>query len=133
MRRQFRLPETDEEYLEIRGLPWETVLENNVMRVVLYDFTVPQGYNQEKVSVNLRIESSYPDSQIDMAYFHPPLARLDCRPINAIANDQFDSKMWQRWSRHRTSNNPWRPGIDCIETHLHLVEEWLDREFVRNP
>ena len=29
---------------------------------------------------------------------------------------------------HRTNENPWRRGYDCIETHLLLVNEWLARE-----
>ena len=38
---------------------------------------------------------------------------------------------FQRWSRHRTGQNPWRPGIDNLHTHLSLVEEWLLREVNR--
>ena len=38
----------------------------------------------------------------------------------------IDGTPWQRWSRHRTSQNPWRPGVDGIPTHLALVEHWLE-------
>ncbi|WP_449420515.1 E2/UBC family protein [Phormidium nigroviride] len=131
MRRQFRLPFDDEEYLNARGLPWEAVTENCVQRVVVFGFPVPPGYNCAAIELNLRIPSGYPDAQIDMAYFHPPLARTDGRPIKAIANDSFDGKQWQRWSRHRTPANPWCPGLDCIATHLALVEEWLKKELTK--
>ncbi len=133
MRHIFPLPEQDEEYLNARGYPWETVIENSVMRLVIHDFPVPSGYNYEKVSLNLRIGNNYPDEQIDMVYFYPHLARQDGKPIGAISSDCFDGKDWQRWSRHRTPANPWRPGIDCIATHLYLVEDWLAREFRRRP
>jgi hypothetical protein len=133
MRRQFSLPEADDEFLRNSAFNWETVIESNVMRLVINDFRVPSGYNHEEVALNLRIETSYPDGQIDMVYFFPDLARTDGKPISALAADTFDGKNWQRWSRHRTSANPWRPGIDNIETHLHLVNDWLKREFRRNP
>ncbi|MCL1475741.1 E2/UBC family protein [Argonema antarcticum] len=128
MRQQFRLPSDNEEYLNARSLSWETVIDNRVQRVIVYDFPVPPGYDRNNVDLNLRIETGYPDAQIDMVYFHPPLARSDGRPIKAITTEQFDGKQWQRWSRHRSVANPWRPGIDCIATHLGLVEEWLKKE-----
>lgn len=131
MRQQFHLPSDDEEYLNARSLSWETVISNRVQRVIVYDFPVPPGYDRHNVGLNLRIETGYPDAQIDMVYFHPPLARSDGRPIKAVKTEQFDGKEWQRWSRHRSAANPWRPGIDCIATHLGLVEEWLKKELTK--
>jgi hypothetical protein len=122
------LPAADEQFLDALGVPWEAVLERNVQRVVIPGFAVPPGFNQQRTTVNLRIDRTYPDTQIDMAYFFPALALADGRPIKATANDAFDGKTWQRWSRHRTSQNPWRPGIDNIETHLLTVRTWLERE-----
>lgn len=78
--------------------------------------------------VNLRIESGYPEAQIDMAYFYPDLRRSDGTALKAIASDSFDGKQWQRWSRHRTPQNPWRPGIDNVSTHLSAVQSWLKLE-----
>ena len=127
-RREFSLPPEDMEWLKTQGLPFELVREGGVLRVVIHDFPVPQGYNVATVSVNVRIEAGYPDAQIDMAYFHPALGRQDGKPIGAIATDHFDGKVWQRWSRHRTPANPWRPGVDNLATHFSLVGEWLARE-----
>lgn len=129
MRRDFSLPEEDMEWLESLGRPYELVREGAVQRVVLHEFPVPDGYTVDRVSINVRIEPGYPDSQIDMAYFHPPLARRDGATIGCLAHDPFDGRNWQRWSRHRTPANPWRPGIDNLSTHFALVEEWLVREF----
>lgn len=131
MRRQFRLPEADEEYLNVRGFSWETVVENRIQRAVVYGFPVPPGYNHSTVDLNVQISPGYPDTQIDMVYFHPPLVRTDGRAIKAVTTDQFDGKQWQRWSRHRTGANPWRPGIDTLETHLILVEHWLETELTK--
>lgn len=127
-RRHFQPIELDEEYLNTLGFSWEAVLEKNVMRVVIYEHPVPLGYNVPAVDLSVRLSPGYPDAQIDMVYFHPHLARLDGRPIKAISNDQFDGKVWQRWSRHRTSKNPWRPGVDYLGTHIALVKSWLERE-----
>ncbi len=128
-RREFDLPAEDRDWLDALGKRYEMVRENGTLRVVIYGMGVPSGYNETSVDVNVRIEPGYPDVQIDMAYFHPPLARLDGRAIGALCSDDFDGKRWQRWSRHRTAINPWRPGIDNLSTHFALVESWLVREF----
>lgn len=127
-RQEFALPADDMQWLNAKGLQYELVVEGGVLRVVLYDFPVLAGYNLSKVAVNVRIESGYPDTQIDMAYFFPALQRLDGRSIDATSTDAFDGKTWQRWSRHRTGANPWRPGVDNLSTHMAAVEEWLARE-----
>lgn len=124
-RRQFALPERDTEFLDRLGLKWEMVRDGPLGRLVIHEYPVPRGYNVKRVRLNLRVEPTYPDTQIDMAYFLPHLARADGRPIGALACDAFDGEIWQRWSRHRTQANPWRPGIDDVSTHLALVDSWL--------
>ena len=128
MRRQFSLPAEDMEWLEGCGYGFELINEAGVQRVVLHDYAVPEGYNASRVKVNVRIETGYPDAQIDMAYFLPHLALANGRQIGALAVDAFDGQTWQRWSRHRTPANPWRPGIDGLATHFALIDEWLIRE-----
>ena len=127
-RRQFSLPQEDTEWLDQLGLMYELVGEGGVPRVVIYGWPVPEGYNVEKVDVNVRIDPGYPDTQIDMVYFSPALTRRDGRAIGATSDDSFDAKVWQRWSRHRTAVNPWRPGLDSLPTHFALVDDWLARE-----
>jgi hypothetical protein len=131
MRKQFALPSEDLDWLESQRLPFELVSEGGVLRVIVHDFPVPSGYNVPLVSANVRIEPGYPDSQIDMVYFYPHLARSDGKQIGALATDNFDGKTWQRWSRHRTPANPWRPGIDNLSTHFALVHDWLSRELLK--
>ena len=93
------------------------------------NFTVPDGYNVEKADVALLIHPTYPTAQIDMAYFFPALIRNDRAKIKALANQSIEGKIYQRWSRHRTPQNPWRSGLDDVSTHLELVKNWLLREF----
>lgn len=128
LRRQFELPEEDVNFLDGLRLTWETVNEGAVQRVVIYGHKLPAGYTRTHADLNVRIERTYPDTQIDMIYFFPALSIADGKEIKAITSDKFDGKDWQRWSRHRTPQNPWRPGIDNLETHMILVGEWLKQE-----
>ena len=121
----FSLPSADVEFLNALSCRWETVLEGNIRRIVIYDCPIPNGYTTDAVNINLRIGMNYPDEQIDMAYFHPAIQRPDGLAIPAIAEDNFNGKNWQRWSRHRTPQNPWLPGEDDISTHLVCVNQWL--------
>ena len=124
-RRHFALPQEDLEWLNNTQDRFELVAEGGDLRVVLYGFRVPHGYRQHQVDVNVRIEPGYPDTQIDMVYVLPALERADGRPIPATSIEAFDGKEWQRWSRHRTPANPWRPGVDNLGTHFGLVEHWF--------
>lgn len=129
MRHQFDLPEGDVDHLTACGLPWEALAERDVRWLLVHGFPVPAGYNHTQVQLALRIEPGYPDTQIDMAYFFPALSRSDGRAIGALSSQMIDGRQFQRWSRHRTDTNPWRPGQDDLSTHLLLVEDWLRREF----
>ena len=128
MRVEFHLPEEDLEYLESMGCQWETVVSNGNW-LIIHGYILPDGYTLKEVSLALKIDSGYPTSQIDMVYFTPHIARTDNKPIGALAMMSFDNKQWQRWSRHRTGANPWRPGLDGVGTHISLVQYWLEREF----
>jgi hypothetical protein len=128
-RRQFDLLEEDETFLREYGLPWETIVDGSQW-VLIHKFKTPLGYNHEYVTAAIRIETGYPNAQLDMVYFYPALARTDGKPIGAIdAKQNLDGKEYQRWSRHRTSENPWVAGRDGLGTHVILIEDWLEREF----
>lgn len=130
MRRQFDLPSFDTEYLGTIGLDWETVVEGSGRWLLIHRWRVPAGYTVENTTVALQIPPGYPESQIDMAYFHPALARKDNQPLGGTETIQaLDGKPFQRWSRHRSNEAPWRPGEDEVATHMVLVDDWLEREF----
>ena len=114
---------------------WETVVEPSQdgrppNRVVFYGVLLPQGYNHAKVDLHFRIEALYPDSQIDMVYAHPPIARKDGQPIGYLTDVPFDGKTWQQWSREvarkrtrggraRTTSRP----TSCSRS------KWFEQEF----
>ncbi len=127
MRRAFDLLAVDREFLDSREKPWETIVESSQW-VLIEGFELPVGYNHSVVSVALRLPASYPDVQIDMAYFFPALARADGKIINRLTPQPLDGKAWQQWSRHRVGEDAWRPGTDNMETHLLYVTAWLEAE-----
>ena len=132
-RKQFALLDEDIEYLESLGLPWETLSESTGKWVLIYDFPVLKGYNVDKTTVALKIEPGYPRTQIDMAYFYPNLLRKDGQTIGALSSQMIDGKIFQRWSRHRSGQNPWREGVDGLSTHMSLVSFWFNQEFQKRP
>src|SRR6185312_5956926 len=129
MRRDFRLPAGDEAYLSHLGNPWEAIRDAGLPWLLIHEFGAPEAYSQPLVTVAILVTPGYPDAQLDMAYFHPALSRKDGVGINAICIQGLDGKPFQRWSRHRTPANPWRPGVDDVASHLELVRYWLEREF----
>jgi len=127
-RRQFDLPEADVECLTGLGLEWETIVEGGQRWLLVHDYSLPGIYTTTRVLVALAITPSYPATEIDMVCFFPGLALASGKAIGALGPQQIDGNQFQRWSRHRTSTNPWRSGEDDLCSHLALVDEWLRRE-----
>lgn len=133
MRRQFQLPEEDIVFLNSLELPWETVVDQGMEWVLVQNYPVCQGYTCENVTLAVKIETGYPRTPLDMAYFFPALQRKDGKGINATSFQPIDGKLFQRWSRHRTPRNPWREGVDDLSAHLSLVNFWFEEEFKKQP
>lgn len=126
-RRSFALQPADVEFLDRTFRLWEAVVDGKKQWVIAEGFKLPAGYNVAEASIALRIAPTYPDVQIDMAYFSPALTRADGRPMNNLTQLKIDGKEWQQWSRHRAAGD-WRPDVDNIETHLLYVTAFLDGE-----
>lgn len=125
-RRQFDLPAQDAAFLDSTGLRWETVKEGNVMRVIIYDYPIPKGYNVTIADIYIRLSDQYPDNELDMIYVSPALSLKCGKTINKLSSENFDGKNWQRWSRHRINKaQAWDPVLDGIQTHLVLVDDWF--------
>jgi hypothetical protein len=130
MRRQFDLPSFDMDYLGTLGLPWETIVDGAKRWLLISGLNVPAGYTVGNATVALQLPPGYPEAPLDMAWFFPSLMRKDGQSIGATqVTEVIDGKPFQRWSRHRTANSPWRPGEDDVSTHMILVADWLEREF----
>ncbi|WP_017754957.1 E2/UBC family protein [Calidifontibacillus oryziterrae] len=130
MRREFSLPEEDIEFLNSSEWEWETIVDGNNRWLLINNFPVPNGYNQTKVTAAIQILSGYPTSQLDMVYFYPALHRKDNISIGqANVSQNICGVIYQRWSRHYQ----WKPGLHSLTTHILVIEEWLQREFDKNP
>lgn len=128
-RQSFTLPDEDEETLEKMGLRWETLTQPG-MWLVIYDYPIPDGYNVVTATLALRITPSYPATEIDMAYFNPPLSKNNGKGISCATPLAIDGKNFQQWSRHRKPGQ-WVAGVDNLATHLSLVDNWLVNDLKR--
>ena len=131
-RRQFRLPAEDQPALDRLGLRWETLVDQKRQWVVISDFTLPSGFIQATAHLAIEINGAYPVGPLDMAYFSPALCMPSGRVIpQTQVTEQIDGRPFQRWSRHRTSENQWRPGEDSLDTHIDYIVAFLTHETER--
>ena len=129
LRRAFVLPSEDVEFLDALGLAWEALIESNLRWVLLRKFPLPHGYNVPEADIAIQLSESYPSTQLDMVYVFPALSLENGMQIGATNVSQaLDGNSYQRWSRHRTQENPWRPNIDYLGTHVGLIGEWFLKE-----
>jgi len=127
--RQFELLDGDVEFLDTFGLAWESVLDGKKRWLLIHGYELPAGFNVAKVDLALDIPPSYPSEQIDMFYCSPHVTLANGKELpDATVIQKIQNIAFQRWSRHRKNNAEWDPATDCIETHLELVEESIDRE-----
>lgn len=110
---------------------WELNRVNNLNLLHIKDFEIPEGYNVGKSDMIIIIPDRYDSVQLDMAFFKPHLSRTDNKPLIKCTPRQFGNDIYQQWSRHRTPENPWIIGVDCIETHIELIKHFLRKELER--
>lgn len=127
-KRDFSLPLEDQNFLKKNNITFDCISDSGHW-VILRDFPIPEGYNVDKCDIAIMIPSSYPTSALDMFYIFPALSRTDSQPIGALSPHNLESKQYQRWSRHRTGENPWIPGEDNLETHIELMKHSISDEF----
>jgi len=133
LRRGFSLLEEDEDFLNSLNLEWEAANVGSSQWIYIYDYPIPAGYITDHVTLAVLITPNYPSAQLDMLYFYPALTRKDGIGIPNLTEHILEGKKFQQWSRHRTGQNPWRVGIDCLATHVPLADLWLLNEFTKRP
>lgn len=128
----FDLPAEDQDYANRLSDKLERVLDRGRRWALLHGFPVPEGYNLDKVTAAIMLPVGYPQSAPDMVYFYPPLTLSSGMKIHAAeATETIRGKAYQRWSRHFLPQEPWRPGIDSLETYALMIRGWLEREVTR--
>lgn len=122
--RDFDLLPDDEATLDSTGLVWEARHVSGERWLFLRNYPVPAGLLPERADLGLRLSANYPMTEIDMAYFNPPLQPAQPREIPNLALVAVGDTSWQQWSRHRPAGS-WRPGVDGLDTHLAFVAHFL--------
>lgn len=128
MKRQFQMLPQDESFLLDHGFQYETLVEQNNHWLIIDGWALPSGFNVAEVRLAVSMAHGYPQQQLDMVWVFPSLRLASGRPIGGMASQSIGGHTFQRWSRHRTPANPWRPGIDDLETHLDLANAWFAKE-----
>ena len=73
----FNLPEDDMEFLNNLGFRFHSKNDGRYKWIILKNYPMPNGYNVTTASIAISIPNGYPTNQLDMAYFFPPLTRVD--------------------------------------------------------
>lgn len=121
------LPDSDDTYLKERGTDYSVTTEGGMLCVVLKEFVLPDGYNNERSDLLIRLKPGYPDVPPDMWWFDPAIKLADGRTIKATESiEQCLGRSWQRWSRHFSAGQ-WLSGIDNLESFLALIRKELER------
>src|SRR5260370_24195271 len=98
-RRDFQLPEADEDFLVRLALRSETISERNRRWLVISGFPLPSGFTVSVADMAIEILAGYPPRPLEMAYFVPALQRNDGKPIpQTQAVEQIARMSWQRRS-----------------------------------
>lgn len=127
LRRQFSMGKEDTRYLDVNHPNWETIVCEADRVLLLYDFSVPNGYTVRSNTAAIIIPMNYPTQELDMVYFYPGLVRSDGQTIRqADVQVVFDGMPYQRWSRHYTITR-WKPDEDSVATHVMAIRDWLIR------
>ena len=128
---QFALPDEDVFFLDSFKNGVDLIQEGNRRWLILRNYKIPDGFNVEVADLAILIPPHYPTAGLDMMYFNPPLARKDRAAIRALSNQTIEGKIYQRWSRHRTTANKWNPNIHNVESHVDLMVRCLTAEFAK--
>ncbi|MEP1939478.1 MAG: E2/UBC family protein [Balneola sp.] len=132
LNREFELLEEDINFLDSLNLPWETIIIGQQRWLLIYNYTLPEGYTIDNVTVAFLVPKLYPEAALDMAYYHPPIAKKSGNKIpQSNSNQNINGKVFQRWSRHREKENQWDPEFDSIITHFELMNTWITKELER--
>lgn len=119
------LPPYDLEYLQARAPDHQVMNEGGMVCVLVPSYPLPEGFNQQKSDLLVRLAPGYPDVKPDMWWFDPPIRRIDNQTIPATESMEGHlGRQWQRWSRH-LNDGQWRSGIDSLESYFALIRNEL--------
>lgn len=113
------LPTTDTAYLTDRYPNHSIVEDAGMICVLVPNWKVPAGYQQDQTDLLLRLSPGYPDVPPDMWWCRPSLVLQNGgAPEATQVTEQYLGRAWQRWSRHFLQPGQWRSGIDSLESYF---------------
>ena len=110
------LSEEDIVYLNSLEKKWETETGSEIRMLIIYNFDLPEGYNQKSSDLMIVIPPNYPVAGLDMFYLAPGVQRKDGLKIPRLKQEIHGGRNWQRWSRHY----PWEVGYGLAH-HMDTV------------
>ncbi len=126
------LSEDDKKWLNERGFSYEASVDaSGITHLIINNYPLPQGFDQDKTDLLVRLPAGFPDTAPDMFWVDPTI-KLVKTGANAPASDQYEShagRTWQRFSRH-LSPGAWRPGIDSLQSWLVAIRGLLEKDVV---
>lgn len=121
------LPQSDMDYLNERDLTYQISSESDMTCVVLLQWPLPNGFDQDVSDLLIRLSPGYPDVPPDMWWFSPYVNLKNGQALPATDSvESYLGRSWQRWSRHFNSGQ-WKSGIDGLESFLALIRQDLIR------
>lgn len=127
------LPTADSGYLADRYPDHQVREDGGMICVLLPNWKVPDGYQQDKTDLLLRLSPGYPDVPPDMWWCDPGLVLLNGSAPEATQSiELYLERHWQRWSRHFLQPGQWCSLLDSLESYLAKVRAEMIRS-ARQP
>jgi hypothetical protein len=122
------LAEEDIQHLKDKGHVFEVERATGLICVVIRNFPLPAAYNPQTTDLLLRLPQNFPMACPDMFWTCPHVKLANgAYPTRAdVFNEQFQGRVWQRWSRHPDAAR-WRPGTDNLKTFLGTIRRELQK------
>ena len=127
-RREFALSAEDQEFLDSLGLRWEALRRGQpALGRSSMACRCPPGYQVAVADVAIEIAPGYPTSQLDMAYFNPPLSSHRRQSHRLRRGDRAARRQGLAAvvAPPHVGTSVWVPGVDNFERHFAYVQDWL--------
>lgn len=129
-RRDFRLLDRDEEFLDDCEFLWETITGEDGQRwLMLRNYGLPEGYNHSEADMAVLVPPTYPRAQLYGFFCYPSLKLADGNAISATNDGQekIEGRDFQHWSRQLGGEVNWNPEKDGVSTHVLLIKRALSQ------
>lgn len=97
--------------------------EGGIAKLLIPNFTLPDGYSQPHSDLLVLVPISYPNGKPDMFWVDETVLLANGQvPHKANVIEMHLDRRWRRFSWHL---GKWNPGCDNLDTYLAFVEHGL--------